>query len=291
MTSRRPPPLITVALAFGLAASIACGLEISGEGAPEVDAGLDRSARLPEPGDADVNVDARPRPDGASLEDATSDALACGTPAPETCNGLDDNCDGVVDDPCPRSVALGAPGDSFITLGGASGSVSFDDTCPAEEVLIGVTVQTNDSIRQLFGRCGRIRVVENRGTDPFTYSLVIAPGASLPNHGTEPGTTEEATCPEDSVVVGISGRYGAAVDAITLICASLSLSGSSPSFGLKLGLAALGGTVGGAGGSSVSIASCPSGRIVTRMSGRATNRIERVGFACSAPSIVRYGDL
>ena len=51
-----------------------------------------------------------------------------------------------------------------------------------------------------------------------------------------PGPTRQTqTCPTDQIVVGFSGRSGADVDQIVVLCAPLTISGASPTFTLSVG--------------------------------------------------------
>ncbi len=82
---------------------VVCALLASCSGPAPIDAGLDARVDTA-PADTPILDAARPEdhPDVALEGDATEiDAAACdGGGASETCNGLDDDCDGVVDDGC-----------------------------------------------------------------------------------------------------------------------------------------------------------------------------------------------
>jgi len=68
-------------------------------------------SRAPLPLDRPTPPDAAPTPPSAAPPDAACDPNACGDcgrPLPEECNGRDDDCDGVVDEGCPRRL-LEAP--------------------------------------------------------------------------------------------------------------------------------------------------------------------------------------
>jgi len=213
---------------------------------------------------------------------------------PETCNGLDDDCDGTNDDPCPTgNVTLGNPRTNSPAFGNAQGgSNPYDDSCPAGEVLTGLTVRTASYIRQIQGRCSKIAIVENRGSAPYNYAHTITAVVTLPKHGNVNGTSQTANCPAGSVVIGASGRGGLLVDAITLRCAPLMLSqtsGANPTFGFTFGNASNADTVGGNGGSGIPAFTCPAGTAVNRIAGRTGDGLDHVIFQCATLAIPKKG--
>jgi hypothetical protein len=284
-TDRRQPGFVMAIVLGFLASSIACGLTINGAALPEIDAGRDATASLPDEGDADLPID-RGGTSNADAGDAADGPLpsVCVEAGAETCNGTDDDCDGIIDNPCPSGVEVGTF-NGTVSFGGGGGT-AFQDTCPAGEALIGLTVKINNWIRQIQGRCGKITVVENTSAIPYTYSIAVLASTTMPSHGSDTVTTEAITCPPNAVVVGASGREGIYVDAITLSCAPLSLSGSGSSFGLTIGAATPVGPVGGTNGGSVGLSSCAAG-VVARLGGKAGSSVDSVAFSCGPLSIVR----
>lgn len=213
---------------------------------------------------------------------------------PETCNGVDDDCDGVNDDPCPTgTVTFGAPRSASPAFGNAQGGSSpYDDICPAGEVLSGLVVRTSSYLRQIQGRCRKVSITENRGASPYSYSHSIVLGVTLPNHGNVNGTQQTAECPAGSVVVGASGRGGLLVDAITLRCAPLMLtqtSGPNPTFGFTLGNVTETNSIGGNGGSGIPAFTCPAGTVVNRIAGRTGDGVDHIIFGCATPAIPKKG--
>lgn len=212
--------------------------------------------------------------------------------APETCNGIDDDCNGTNDDPCPTgALALGNPRTTSPVIGNASGgSTAYDDTCPAGEVLTGLSTRTNAYMRRIQGRCSKLTIVEDKGATPYTYTLTITAGATLPEHGTVNGTAQSADCPAGTVMIGYAARAGLLVDQITLRCASLTLTtGAGPSFGLTIGAPANAGTIGGTGGGAVPSFLCPSGTIIHRLFGKTGDGLDNFAVTCATISIPRKG--
>ena len=105
------------------------------------------------------------------------------------------------------------------------------------------------------------------------------------------GSAFTLACPNNTVLVGIDGRAGSRVDAITPVCAPLQVTpAGSPSpeyaYAVHTGTATTMGTVGGTGGSVFS-ARCPADQVVIGMTGRSGDNIDRIGIGCGALSITR----
>lgn len=206
----------------------------------------------------------------------------------EVCNGVDDNCNQKVDEGCPTgggSVAFGAPTTASPVFGDPGGS-GFDDTCPAGEVLVGLTGVTDAYLRQIQGICGKLTVVENKSASPYTYAVAIASGTTLPNHGTFSGTKNTIKCPTDTVAVGAQGRGGALVDQLVLRCAALTVMKTSTAFAIQVSSTiVLTDTLGGTGGSPISPFTCSNDRIMNRIGGSAGDGLDTTKFTCATATV------
>jgi len=111
------------------------------------------------------------------------------------------------------------------------------------------------------------------------------PGTAFGGSG---GSAFTLACPNNTVLVGIDGRSGARVDAITPVCAPLLVTpvAGSPeySYAVHTGTATTMGTVGGTGGSVFS-SRCPADQVVISMVGRSGDNIDRIQLSCGALSI------
>jgi hypothetical protein len=201
-----------------------------GTEAPDTLATID----APGAGETAAAVDAPPR--------TTPDGPPPCTPAPEECNGRDDDCDDVVDDGCPMADALVGT-DGTRASSPVFGSVVLDQNvplghrCPPGQVVIAFTGHSGYAIDSLGVVCGRLRVKEDRGAMPFRYPLAVEPAQSFDPVGGTSGNVNLATrCPPDFVASGIaawpsrpaSGTCGANY------CAGTSAPGCPSNFGLEI---------------------------------------------------------
>ena len=121
----------------------------------------------------------------------------------ELCNGLDDDCDGVVDDGCPAGLLPGsavqraAIGDSF-------GGTDFADTCADDELLVGLNVAAGPWVDQVTAICQEYSLFTNTQPSPFQYSLALHEKRSLDAH---PSVTmspiQELACASGKIMVGL----------------------------------------------------------------------------------------
>jgi hypothetical protein len=211
---------------------------------------------------------------------------AC-VPTALVCDGKAHKCDGVVDEGCPSAITIGAPGSSQI-LGTATGGTAFDDPCPAGQVLIGIGGSTGSWIDTIYGICGVLGLHATTSVSPYSYSVTIAMGTTLPTEGTLGGsdTSWQAKCPANQAVVAVAGNSGAGMDHVTLSCAGLTISGSPGSFALHQGTVttlAPEGDVGG--GSPFTPAICPDPQVMSLVSGTAGQWVNTLGVACATPQI------
>jgi hypothetical protein len=124
-------------------------------------------------------------------------------PAPEQCNGSDDNCDGVVDEGCP--VAL-SPSNALQreSLGDSWGGADFAETCADNEVLVGLKVGVGAWIDQITAVCRTYALHVNKQVVPYQYSFALDATRDLTAH--PPTTTSEIqdlTCRDGTVMVGV----------------------------------------------------------------------------------------
>jgi hypothetical protein len=135
---------------------------------------------------------------------------------PEICNGVDDNCDGVVDERCPVGVDLGA--ETFVSpmFGGTGGGVRVLD-CPAGQVAIGIYGRSGASIDRLGLDCGTPRVVATpRTTGEYINAFDVLPwGLSSPPAGGLGGSVFEWAVPQRGVVIeAFGGHFGTGVNGV-----------------------------------------------------------------------------
>jgi hypothetical protein len=223
--------------------------------------------------------------DGASPADS-GHVDAC-VPTALVCDGKVHKCDGVVDEGCPSAITIGAPGSDQV-CGGTSGGNSFSDACPAGQVLVGIGGATGQWIDAVYGICGVVDLKASTSSDPYTYTVTIGPGTTLPTEGMIGGsdTLWQAQCPANTAVVEVAGNSGEAMDQVDLSCAPLVITGSPGSFALHQGtvtaIAPEGDT--GGGGPFTPVV-CPDPQVMALVWGGAGVWVDNMGVACAAPEL------
>ena len=142
---------------------------------------------------------------GASFQDMAGMSGEAGDGCdPEICNGLDDDCDHVVDNGCPASFQRGAatPGN---TLGDSTGGGAYSETCGNNEVLVGIQVAFSNWLDQITFECQAFSLGVSKKTIPYQYSVELGATHFLNAH---PATTNDSlqllTCPAGKILVGLA---------------------------------------------------------------------------------------
>jgi len=163
---------------------------------------------------------------------------ACDSPSqPEICDGVDNDCAGVVDDGCPNAVDVSAPMYGLHEIyGNEVGGAAFDDNCPAGEAVHRVTGNVGGNIDRLGAVCAALVVTPNMAGIPYTYSITAGATTLLPLHGGNVTTPFDLACPANEFVVGLSGEASlGGLHDVTIHCAALTVSGVPGSFTVSHG--------------------------------------------------------
>jgi hypothetical protein len=140
----------------------------------------------------------------------------------------------------------------------------------------------------IYGVCGVVGLQTSTTTDPYTYSVALATGTTLPTYGTigSSDTRWSSMCPANEAVIGVAGNSGVGMDHIILSCAPLAITGSPGSFALHRGSAKTLPAVGDTGGGSpFTPFACPDPGVITLLSGYASQWLGELGVACATPVI------
>jgi hypothetical protein len=224
---------------------------------------------------------------------------SCVSITPAACNGVDDNCNGIIDEGCPTTVTLSTAAASSTSslFGDSGGSAWGPDVCPTGQALIGITGYHGGNLDQYRGLCGTLSIFEDHTTDPYTYTVHTAAGATLPAHGSNVTTGFTVMCPANQIVTRMDGYYDLAANGVgatqgvhqlTVWCSVVSATGSPTHYNLVAAPPTNAGTVATTYNLSESTAfsfACTGDSLIAGEEGRAGAWNDALQFQCYTPAL------
>jgi hypothetical protein len=235
---------------------------------------------------------------GAPSAGTTSALPSAGSPAAcvpsgvETCNGVDDDCNGVLDDGCPSGLStvfdqdLPAKGDS-------PGGNGFTDDCPDGALLAGVDVAFDGWLTQVRGVCRHALLELSRDTSSGYEVRLVDETALAPHPAQTSDTVSRLACVSDEALVGVrlsqqmatvSGGTFTVIPKIWLSCAKLTVTKRGDDYVVdwqgKREMAPAQGSIAN-GTAWFAESTIPAGVVATRLLGAADGWVDRVGLGVS----------
>ncbi len=154
----------------------------------------------------------------------------------ETCNGKDDDCDGRIDEVCPKDITISAvvtspsssPLGNTVDIGTVKSEACGNTDCPEGTVLIGIEAATSGGvnwIRSIKYTCAEIKIIPLNDGGKIKYQAKFGKKFTYEcsANSYSGGTYRKAECPEGYVVVGFSGSTGSNVDNLKIRCRQLEI--------------------------------------------------------------------
>ncbi len=234
-------------------------------------------------------------PDGGRAGQGSSPCVASGV---ETCNDVDDDCDGTIDEGCPGSLSTTFEKDLEL-IGDSPGGSTFSDDCPDGEVLSGVTAAAGAFLSQIQGNCRPLSVARS-AESPSGFRVVLGAPHAL---GAHPENTTDAVtqlhCSGEEALVGVriaqqnysfaSGESMAVTTRLWVTCAKLVLVDEAGKLAVTWQGAKESAPVSGSfadGTAWFAEAAAPAGLVGSRLLGTSGSWIDRIGFGVSRIGVV-----
>jgi hypothetical protein len=112
-------------------------------------------------------------------------------------------------------VTTGAP--SPIGAAGGGGGTAYADSCPANEVVVGIRGRNGTEIDQFYVQCGRVTLTRSGATWGVT---ITSTGTTTPRGGAG-GSFFSEDCPAGRIGSGLAGRSGTRIDAVAARCSTV----------------------------------------------------------------------
>jgi hypothetical protein len=215
-------------------------------------------------------------------------APACTPTGVEHCDGVDNDCNGVVDDGCPSGVSTVFQED-LPTVGDSSGGGAFAESCKDGEALVGLGLAVGGLISQVVGLCGVVHLTLSPNA-PAGYAVTLTAGSTLPAHpDTSPDLKQILACPENETIVGLrisqqNNNNQVIIPKIWINCAKLVLSKGSD--GYSIDWEGMNQSAPVSGGLANDMAwyedsGIPALHVATRIIGASGSWIDRIGLGIS----------
>ena len=181
------------------------------------------------------------------------------------------------------SVAILVSGETSTAEQGGPTGAPFGDTCPVDQAVVGyrgfltpppVGLTLIGGVQTL---CG---VLTLGASSPL--GIATSPGATLPMRGASRASPWTQVCPADQVVVGFSGRSGAALDQVAFECAPW-FAADAGGVGLSVGGSVTLMAAGRDGGMPFEDL-CPPGQLARGTSGRSGQWVDSLALLCGSPT-------
>lgn len=210
----------------------------------------------------------------------------CACPGMELCQGINDDCDALVDEGCPQAIAWCC--NTVVTAGSTAGTPWVGE-CPTGAALIGVAGQAGGTrVDQVQPICAVVRFFEDPVPTP-EHVFHVRRGAPIP--GTPQGATGAPNftdqCPGDDFVIAIDGHAELGLDRFQLHCGNFSIArGGSFDWVLRRTSTVSLPVRGGPGSGDMPFnASCPGNGLVSGLAGRASTAVTQLAVTCRTLSL------
>ncbi|MDP3275494.1 MAG: hypothetical protein Q8Q09_09890 [Deltaproteobacteria bacterium] len=127
--------------------------------------------------------------------------------AVEVCNDLDDTCNGVIDEGCPRAITVSMPPRFGSFSKGAATGNNPQSVAGRNEVLVGFYGRKGGVIDQLGAVTAPLSIVVDTTVTPFVFNVRVGASNDLPAYGGRGGSGFRAQCPTDTVLTTLRVQH------------------------------------------------------------------------------------
>jgi len=211
------------------------------------------------------------------------------SPQPEVCNGADDDCDGFVDEGCPRGLTWVSSDSSPVYGGNApTNPPQMTTNCPADQIIRGFRLNRGyccfprrDVIGNIAATCGRVEL--NTSGNPYTYEVRILNGDVLPTHGQAVDGFIEWQCPANQAVMKAEVSSGWYVDKLRFTCGTPQITGNRGSYAIQRTTGAVSPSYWSDGFQKTY--TCPQNSFMKGITTTSGNILDSIQFTCAVPGV------